>query len=88
MTSKLESGARMIAVGTALPDKILTNQDLEQMVDTTNEWIVERSGIHERRIGGTTAGLAAEAAQIAIDRSGVDPKTCLLYTSPSPRDRG
>ena len=51
MTSKLESGARMIAVGTALPDKILTNQDLEEMVDTTNEWIVERSGIHERRIG-------------------------------------
>ena len=89
MTSKLESGARMIAVGTALPDKILTNQDLEQMVDTTNEWIVERSGIHERRIGGTTAGLAAEAAQIAIDRSGVDPKTIdlliLATTSPDRR---
>ena len=86
MTSTTTPGARMLAVGTALPDKVLTNHDLEQMVDTSHQWIVERSGIHERRIGGTTSGLAAEAAQIAIERSGVDPATIdlLILATTSP----
>ena len=61
--------------GTALPEKILTNADLAQMVDTSDEWIVERTGIRERRIGGTTAGLAAEAGAKAIAAAGVDPST-------------
>jgi 3-oxoacyl-[acyl-carrier-protein] synthase-3 len=61
--------------GTALPEKVLTNADLAQMVDTTDEWIVERTGIRERRIGGTTAGLATEAGQKAIATAGVDPST-------------
>ncbi len=86
MTSTATSGARMVSVGPALPEKVLTNQDLEQMVDTSHEWIVERSGIHERRIGGTTSGLAAEAGRIAIDRAGIDPATIdllsLATTSP------
>ena len=66
MTSTAISGARILSVGTALPEKVLTNKDLEQMVDTSHEWIVERSGIHERRIGGTTADLAANAGRVAI----------------------
>jgi 3-oxoacyl-[acyl-carrier-protein] synthase-3 len=76
----------MLSVGTALPEKVLTNQDLEQMVDTSHEWIVERSGIHERRIGGTTSGLAAEAGRIAIDRAGIDPATIdlLILATTSP----
>jgi 3-oxoacyl-[acyl-carrier-protein] synthase-3 len=76
----------MLSVGTALPDKVVTNQDLEQMVDTSHQWIVERSGIHERRIGGTTSGLAAEAAQMAIERSGVDPASIdlLILATTSP----
>jgi 3-oxoacyl-[acyl-carrier-protein] synthase-3 len=76
----------MLSVGTALPDKVLTNHDLEEMVDTSHQWIVERSGIHERRIGGTTAGLAAEAAQMAIERSGVDPTSIdlLILATTSP----
>jgi 3-oxoacyl-[acyl-carrier-protein] synthase-3 len=45
------------------------------MVDTSDEWIVERTGIRERRIGGTTAGLATEAGQKAITAAGVDPST-------------
>ena len=49
MTSTAAAGARMLSVGTALPDKVLTNHDLEEMVDTSHQWIVERSGIHERR---------------------------------------
>jgi len=61
--------------GTALPEKVLTNADLAQMVDTSDEWIVERTGIRERRIGGTTAGLATEAGQKAIASAGVDPST-------------
>ena len=61
--------------GTALPEKVLTNADLAQMVDTTDEWITERTGIKERRIGGTTAGLATEAGQKAIAAAGVDPST-------------
>ena len=86
MTSTGIAGARMLAVGTALPDKVLTNHDLEQMVDTSHQWIVERSGIHERRIGGTTAGLAAEAAQMAIERSGIDPASIdlLILATTSP----
>ena len=86
MTSTAISGARMLSVGTALPDKVVTNHDLEQMVDTSHQWIVERSGIHERRIGGSTAGLAAEAAQMAIERSGVDPASIdlLILATTSP----
>jgi len=89
MTSHSVSNARMMALGTALPDKVLTNHDLAKMVDTTHEWILERTGIHERRIGGTTAGLAAEAGRIAIERSGIDPATIdlliLATTSPDRR---
>ena len=86
MTSTAISGARILSVGTALPEKVLTNKDLEQMVDTSHEWIVERSGIHERRIGGTTADLAANAGRVAIERSGIDPATIdlLILATTSP----
>lgn len=59
--------------GTALPDKVVANEDLVATLDTTDEWIIERTGIRERRIGGTTAGLAIEAGQKALDKAGVDP---------------
>jgi len=58
--------------GTSLPPKILTNHDLEQMMDTSHEWIVERSGIHQRHVGGTTVGLSTESGRAALDMSGVD----------------
>jgi len=58
--------------GTALPPKILTNHDLEQMMDTSHDWIVERSGIHQRHVGGTTVGLSTESGRAALDMSGVD----------------
>ncbi|WP_436795728.1 beta-ketoacyl-ACP synthase III [Actinospongicola halichondriae] len=77
---------RIIGWGTALPDDVLTNADLEARLDTTDEWITERTGIQERRQGGTTAGLAAEAGQAAIDHAGVDPASIdlliLCTTSP------
>jgi 3-oxoacyl-[acyl-carrier-protein] synthase-3 len=62
--------------GTALPDQRLTNADLEQRVDTTDQWIVERTGIRERRIaadGETTASLAIEAGAEAIKHAGLTP---------------
>jgi 3-oxoacyl-[acyl-carrier-protein] synthase-3 len=62
--------------GTALPPKTLTNQDLADMgLETSDEWIVERTGIRERRVGGTTAGLSAEAGRRALGMSGLDPAT-------------
>jgi 3-oxoacyl-[acyl-carrier-protein] synthase-3 len=59
--------------GTALPPKTLTNHDLEQFLDTSDEWIVERTGIRERHVGGTTAGLSIESGRAAIAMAGLDP---------------
>ncbi len=67
-------GAVITGWGTALPPKMLTNQDLADMgLETSDEWIRERTGIRERRVGGTTAGLSAEAGRQAIGMSGLDP---------------
>jgi 3-oxoacyl-[acyl-carrier-protein] synthase-3 len=66
-------GAVITGWGSALPPKILTNHDLEQMFDTNDAWIVERTGIHERRVGGTTVGLSIESGRRALDMSGIDP---------------
>ena len=65
-------GAVITGWGTALGPKTLTNEDLEQMVETSDEWIVERTGIKERHIGGTTAGMSIESGRAALDMSGVD----------------
>jgi len=66
-------GAVITGVGVALPEKTITNADLEARMDTTDAWIVERTGIHERRIGGTTAGLATEAGNNALADAGLGP---------------
>ncbi|MEX2254665.1 MAG: beta-ketoacyl-ACP synthase III [Acidimicrobiia bacterium] len=63
--------------GTAVPERRLTNADLEHQVDTTDEWIVERTGIRERRVAGpddTTASLAIEAGTAAIKQAGITPE--------------
>ncbi|HEX4902226.1 MAG TPA: beta-ketoacyl-ACP synthase III [Acidimicrobiales bacterium] len=82
----MSAGGRIIGWGTALPDEVLSNADLEARLDTTDEWITERTGIKERRYGGTTAGLAADAGRMAIERAGVDPASIdlviLCTTSP------
>jgi len=66
-------GMRILGWGTALPEKIVTNEDLEKTLDTSNEWIVDRSGIRERRIGDSTADLAIAAGRHALATAGVDP---------------
>jgi len=67
---------RIIGWGKAVPDNIVTNADLEKMVDTTDEWIVTRTGIHERRIapeGVNTSTLSVLAAQAALAQAGMIP---------------
>ncbi len=59
--------------GGALPPTVVTNADLESRLDTSDEWIVERSGIRERRVGGTVTGLSTEAARKALDRAQLAP---------------
>jgi 3-oxoacyl-[acyl-carrier-protein] synthase-3 len=62
------------SIGAYVPKKILSNEDLEKMVDTTDEWIVKRTGIKERRIAAEdeyTSDMAAKACELAIERSGV-----------------
>ena len=65
---------RLTGWGAALPDKVLTNADLEVSLDTSDAWIQERTGIRERRIGGTTSGLATDAARAALERAAVRPE--------------
>lgn len=69
--------ARIIGTGSYLPQKILSNFDLEKFLDTTDEWIVTRTGIRERRIaaeGETTSDLATNAARRALEMAGVAPE--------------
>ena len=69
--------SRITGTGSYLPAKVLTNADLERMVDTTDEWILERTGIRERHIavdGETTCDLSEQAARRAIAAAGLDVK--------------
>ena len=68
--------ARIVGTGTYLPERVLTNADLEKIVDTSDQWIQERTGIQERRVaaeGQTTGDLAEQAARIALADAGLAP---------------
>jgi 3-oxoacyl-[acyl-carrier-protein] synthase III len=68
--------ARIAALATYVPPRVLTNSDLERLVDTTDEWILQRTGIRERHIvdpGVATSDLATEAARAAIAQAGITP---------------
>ena len=69
--------ARIVGIGAYAPKRILTNHDLEKMVATSDEWIVQRTGIRERHVADeteATSDLALKAAQQALDRAGVEPE--------------
>ncbi len=68
------SSVRFISIGSYVPDKVLTNADLEKMVDTSDEWITTRSGIKERRISApeqAASDLALPACERALARAGI-----------------
>ena len=67
--------ARIVGTGRYVPARILTNEDLARMVDTSDDWIVERTGIRERRIAAedeTTSSMAAQAARRALASAGLN----------------
>lgn len=81
--------ASMISIGAYAPEKILTNFDLEKMVETSDEWIVKRTGIKERHIATDdeyTSDLGTKAAKLAIERSGLDKREidCVICGTISP----
>ena len=66
-------GAKIIGWGTSLPEKVVTNDDLSKTMDTSDEWIRERTGIERRHVGGSTASLSIESGRKAIEMAGIDP---------------
>jgi len=81
--------SRIAGTGRALPTRVMTNADLERMVDTSDAWIRERTGIRERRVleqGRSASDLAAEAAAKACQSAGVDPAEvdCIILGTVTP----
>jgi 3-oxoacyl-[acyl-carrier-protein] synthase-3 len=74
----IQRRAKITAVSHHLPERRVSNRDLEKVVDTSHEWIVERTGIHERRVverGTATSDLAAATGRRLVERYGIDPTT-------------
>ena len=71
-------------IGAYLPEKIVTNADLAKIVDTSDEWVLERTGISERRMvaeGETTSDLAVKAAEAAMKAAGVTGEALVKFTA-------
>jgi 3-oxoacyl-[acyl-carrier-protein] synthase-3 len=70
-------GARILGTGRALPPRVVTNAELTTMMDTSEEWIIQRTGIRERRFvdpGTGTSDLGVQASRVAIERAGLTPQ--------------
>ena len=73
----MQAKARIIGIGSYLPERVLSNKDLEQMVETSDEWIVQRTGVRERRIAAPdepTSAMGVQAARRALEDAKLDPK--------------
>ncbi len=87
---KIRYNAAITAVGGYVPENVLTNKDLEAMVDTNSEWIVSRTGIEERRIvkdeGFATSDLATMAVKSLLSRSNMNPEEveCIIVSTATP----
>ncbi|WP_456419079.1 beta-ketoacyl-ACP synthase III, partial [Thermovibrio sp.] len=79
-------GIKIVSTGSYLPDKVLTNFDLERMVDTSDEWITTRTGIRERRISEveTTSDMATEAAVRALGESSPEEVELIVVATATP----
>jgi len=84
-----DTGGRITGWGMALGSQTITNDDLASRMDTSNEWILERTGIRERRIGGSTAGLAIQAGQDALKMAGYEAEDIdlLILATTTPDDQ-
>ena len=74
----MRRSSSIISTGAYLPSRVLTNKDLEHMVETTDEWIMSRTGIRERRIAADdefTSDMGAKAALQALELGGIDPQS-------------
>ncbi len=85
----MKKHSAILAIGSYLPEKVITNSDIEKMVDTNDEWIRTRTGIRERRQaakGENASDMAAKASQQAIDNAGINPDDIelIICTSLSP----
>lgn len=82
--------AKIAGIGMYVPEQVMTNKDLENYMDTSDEWIRERTGIEERRYAHrtkeTTATMGIEAAKIAIERAGITPQDVdfIIFATLSP----
>ena len=77
MSSVSTRSVSIIGTGSYVPEKILSNAELERMVETSDEWIITRTGIRERRIASAeecTSDMAAKAAMAALESAGVTPQ--------------
>ena len=76
MSQSVRARAKISALGTYVPPRLLTNEDLEKMVDTNHDWIMDRTGIRERHIadkGVATSDLSVQAAKKALSERGLKP---------------
>jgi 3-oxoacyl-[acyl-carrier-protein] synthase III len=87
----MKFNTKILGTGSFLPDKILTNDDIAKRVETNHQWIVERTGIHERRIADpskdeTPSGMAKQAALKALEAANLTPNDidCILFSATIP----
>jgi 3-oxoacyl-[acyl-carrier-protein] synthase III len=76
MIAACREGVSLLGIGSHVPDRVMTNDEIAGMVETSDEWIAQRTGIRERRIAAaheSSASLGAEAARRAVESAGIDP---------------
>ena len=88
---KAKLRSRLIGIGSCAPDTVVTNADLEAVVDTSDEWIAQRTGIRSRHLlapGETLSDLGAKAAERAIEMAGVSAEDIdlVIFSTSSPDD--
>lgn len=86
MKNRVCRGSALLGLGHYQPEKVLTNQDLEKLVETSDEWIVTRTGIRERRIAeehDDVVSMGVAAARMALEDAGVDSVDLVILTSVS-----